>query len=51
MENNTAVTISDLVSINGMENIDSIKLALDESENYLFFVNKKDSYLWEFNLK
>ena len=33
------------------EEIDGIKLALDETENYLFFVNKKDSYLWELYLK
>ena len=33
------------------EDIDGIKLALDENGNYLFFVNKKDSYLWELNLK
>ena len=31
--------------------IDSIKLALDDGENYLFFVNKKDSFLWELALK
>jgi hypothetical protein len=35
----------------GGEEIDGIKLMLDSSQNYLFFVNKKDSYLWEFNLK
>lgn len=33
------------------EEVDGIKLALDDSENYLFFLNKKDSYLWELNLK
>ncbi len=33
------------------EQIDGVKLSLDENENYLFFVNKKDSYLWEFSLK
>ncbi len=38
-------------SAGGREEIDGTKLALDESENYLFFVNKKDSFLWEFNLK
>ena len=32
------------------ESVDGIKLALDENENYLFFVNKKDSYLWELSL-
>jgi hypothetical protein len=42
--------IGDPASISG-EDVDGIKLALDESQNYLFFVNKKDSYLWELNLK
>lgn len=30
---------------------DAIKLALDQNEEYLFFINKKDSYLWELPLK
>ena len=34
----------------GGEDIDGVKLMLDSSQNYLFFVNKKDSYLWEFKL-
>ena len=33
------------------ENIDGIKLMLDKDENSLFFINKKDSYLWGFELK
>ncbi len=33
------------------EEVDGTKLALDEGQNFLFFVNKKDSYLWELNLK
>ncbi len=33
------------------EEIDGIKLAIDENENYLLFVNKKDSYLWKLDLK
>jgi ABC-type cobalt transport system substrate-binding protein len=33
------------------EDIDSIKLMLDNGENYLFFINKKDSFLWELELK
>jgi hypothetical protein len=41
----------DPLTISGGEDVDGIKLALDPSANYLFFVNKKDSYLWEFNLK
>ena len=35
----------------GGEEIDAIKLGMDEGENYLFFVNKKDSRLWELQLK
>lgn len=35
----------------GSEDVDSIKLMIDDEENYLFFVNKKDSFLWELALK
>jgi hypothetical protein len=42
--------IADPATISG-EEIDGIKLALDDSENYLLFVNKKDSFLWELSLK
>ena len=45
-----ATIIADPNITNG-EDIDSIKLATDDAENYLFFVNKKDSFLWELNLK
>ncbi|MFA6077135.1 MAG: peptidoglycan-binding protein [Candidatus Paceibacterota bacterium] len=38
-------------SSQGIGEIDGIKLALDESENYLFFVNKKDSFLWKLDLE
>lgn len=34
-----------------IESIDGIKLQLDENEEYLFFVNKIDSYLWGLSLK
>ncbi|OGI60360.1 hypothetical protein A2641_01425 [Candidatus Nomurabacteria bacterium RIFCSPHIGHO2_01_FULL_37_25] len=33
------------------EEIDGIKMALSEAEDYLFFVNKKDSFLWKLELK
>jgi len=46
-----ATLISDPATVPGGESIDGIKLALDDGENYLFFVNKKDSFLWELNLK
>jgi len=50
-ETGSASKIADPASFSGGEEIDGIKLSLDENENYLFFVNKKDSYLWELNLK
>ena len=43
--------IADPAAISGGEDTDGIKLAMDDGENYLFFVNKKDSVLWELNLK
>jgi hypothetical protein len=33
------------------EEVDAIKLNLDQNQTYLMFVNKKDSYLWELKLK
>lgn len=43
--------ILDPLSLEEGESVDAIKLGLDENEDYLFFINKKDSYLWEFSLK
>ncbi len=51
INNGSTTMIADLSTLEGGEDIDSIKLALDTDENYLFFVNKKDSYLWELELK
>ncbi len=51
IENGSATMLADPTSFSGGEEIDGIKLSLDEGENYLFFVNKKDSYLWELVLK
>jgi hypothetical protein len=51
IKNGNATMIADPITLDGGEEIDSIKLALDQDENYLFFVNKKDSYLWELKLK
>src|SRR3989344_408453 len=42
-KNRNASLILDPAIIVGGEEIDGIKLALDGNENYLFFVNKKDS--------
>ncbi len=49
--NNNASLILDPASTIGGEDMDGIKLALDDGENYLFFVNKNNSYLWKLNLK
>jgi len=45
-----ATIIADPATMDGGENIDSIKLVIDDGENYLFFVNKKDSFLWELKI-
>ena len=50
LKSGTTTMLVNPVLVKG-EEIDGIKLALDESENYLFFVNKKDSFLWELELK
>jgi hypothetical protein len=46
----TASMLIDPISVPGGEEIDGTKLSLDKDENYLFFVNKKDSFLWELEL-
>ena len=51
IETKNATLVIDPVMIVGGEEIDGIKLAMDDGENYLFFVNKKDSFLWELALK
>ncbi len=43
--------ILDPISVENGEEVDGIKLNLDEGQNYLLFVNKKDSHLWELVLK
>ena len=50
LKSGTTTMLVNPVLVKG-EEIDGIKLALDESENYLFFVNKKDCFLWELELK
>lgn len=47
--NNTLLV--DPITEPGGEEIDGIKLAIDASGKYLFFVNKKDSYLWRLDLE
>ncbi|OGI66139.1 hypothetical protein A3A95_00270 [Candidatus Nomurabacteria bacterium RIFCSPLOWO2_01_FULL_39_18] len=51
VETGNATMIEDPIMALGGEDVDGIKLALDEGESYLFFVNKKDSFLWELKLK
>ena len=46
-----ATMITDPATLSPREDLDGIKLMLDTDENYLFFVNKKDSFLWELSLK
>ena len=47
---NTANFLIDPSTVAG-EEVDGIKLMLDQNENFLFFVNKKDSFLWELDLR
>lgn len=49
--NSNAELILDPVMALGGEEMDGIKLSLDSNGDYLFYVNKKDSYLWEVKLK
>jgi hypothetical protein len=51
IKNGNTTMLLDPTTVIGGSDIDGIKLALDAGENYLFFVNKKDSFLWEFSLK
>ncbi len=51
IETGNATLLIDPSTVSGGEEIDGIKLSLDKEENYLFFVNKKDSFLWELNLR
>ena len=46
-----ATLIIDPTTVGSGEEVDGIKLSLDAGENYLFFVNKKDSFLWKLSLK
>jgi hypothetical protein len=48
--NSNATKLADPLEI-ASEEVDGTKLALDTDEKYLFFINKKDSYLWELNLR
>jgi len=45
-----SIKITDPTAVANGEEVDAIKLNLDKEQNYLFFVNKKDSYLWELKL-
>lgn len=51
LKNGTTTMLSNPVEVSGGEEIDGIKLVLDGTESYLFFVNKKDSFLWKLDLK
>lgn len=43
--------LSDPMESQANTDIDGVNLILDSNENFLFLMNKKDSYLWEFKLK
>ena len=51
VETGSASIILDPAATGVREEVDGIKLVVDEGENYLFFVNKKDSFLWRVELK
>lgn len=51
IENGNTTLLVDPIEVVGGEEIDGTKLSVDENENYLLFVNKKDSYLWKLDLK
>lgn len=46
-----ATMIIDPSTTTGGAEVDGMKLVVDDGENYLFFINKKDSFLWELGLK
>jgi hypothetical protein len=43
--------LADPATLTTPEEVDGIKLSLDSSQKYLFFVSKKNSSLWELDLK
>lgn len=49
-ETGNTTMLTDLSILAGQE-IDAVKLDIDENQNYLFFINKKDSQLWKLNLR
>ena len=51
IENGDASLVLDPLATPGGEDVDGIKLTLDVNEDYLFFVNKKDSFLWKLELE
>ena len=51
LENGSTTKIINPTNVISGGEMDAIKLSLDENEDYLFFVNKKDSYLWKLDLK
>ena len=51
IKSGSTILVLDPNNISNGEEIDGIRLTLDESQNFLFLINKKDSYLWGLNLK
>ena len=48
--NGNSTQLADPSTIGTMEEIDAVNLQIDDTEKYIFFVNKKDSYLWMLEL-
>lgn len=46
-----AIQTADLIKLSNGEMIDAVKLSVDEGENFLFLINKKNSSLWELSLR
>lgn len=51
LKNGNSTMLVDPETISIGERVDAIKMTLDEGENYLFFINKKDNFLWKLDLK
>jgi hypothetical protein len=47
---NNTILIADPSATPGGEEVDGIKLSLEENEKYLFFIDKSTSYLWKLDL-
>jgi hypothetical protein len=51
LSGNASIILKSSLDDQNTTEIDGIKLVLDSAEDYLFIINKKDSYLWGLELK